>query len=62
MTGSLNAGLAEWLIGAGRAPERYLAAQGTRLARAGRIRIAREDGTVWVGGDSVSCIRGDVEL
>ena len=62
VTGSLNAGLAEWLIGAGRAPERYLAAQGTRLARAGRIRIAREGGTVWVGGESVSCIRGDVEL
>ena len=58
----LNASLAEWLIGSGRAPERYLAAQGTRLARAGRIRIAREGATVWVGGESVSCIRGDVEL
>jgi len=62
VTGSLNAGLGEWLIGAGRAPERYVAAQGTRLGRAGRVRIAREGTTVWVGGDSVSCIRGDVEL
>ena len=62
VTGSLNAGIAEWLIGAGRAPERYLAAQGTRLARAGRVRIAREQGTVWVGGASLSCIRGEVEL
>ena len=62
VTGSLNAGLGEWLIGSGRAPERYLAAQGTRLGRAGRVRIAREGATTWVGGDTVTCIRGDVEL
>jgi PhzF family phenazine biosynthesis protein len=62
VTGSLNAGVAEWLIGAGRAPERYVAAQGTRLARAGRVRIVREGGTAWVGGESVTCIRGEVEL
>ena len=62
VTGSLNAGLGEWLIGSGRAPERYLAAQGTRLGRAGRVRIAREGTTFWVGGDTVTCIRGEVEL
>ena len=62
VTGSLNAGLAEWLMASGRAPERYVAAQGTRLGRAGRVRIAREDGTIWVGGHTVTCIRGDVEL
>jgi predicted PhzF superfamily epimerase YddE/YHI9 len=33
VTGSLNAALAQWLIGAGLAPERYVAAQGTALAR-----------------------------
>jgi len=62
VTGSLNAGLGEWLIGSGRAPDRYLAAQGTRLGRAGRVRIVREGSTIWVGGDTVTCIRGDVEL
>jgi PhzF family phenazine biosynthesis protein len=62
VTGSLNAGLAEWLIGTGRAPERYLASQGTRLGRAGRVRIAREGSTIWVGGDTVTCIRGEVAL
>jgi PhzF family phenazine biosynthesis protein len=62
VTGSLNAGVGEWLIATGRAPERYLAAQGTRLGRAGRVRIAREGNTVWVGGETVTCIRGDVEL
>ena len=62
VTGSLNAGLGEWLIATGRAPERYLVSQGTRLGRAGRLAIAREGATVWVGGETVTCIRGDVEL
>ena len=62
VTGSLNAGLAGWLIAAGLAPERYRVAQGTRLGRAGRVSIAREGGTVWVGGASVTCVRGDVLL
>jgi PhzF family phenazine biosynthesis protein len=62
VTGSLNASLAQWLIASGIAPETYVAAQGTRLARAGRVHIVREGGTVWVGGSSVSCVRGEVSL
>ena len=62
VTGSLNASLAQWLIGAGVAPQSYVAAQGTRLGRAGRVHLRREGDTVWVGGHSVSCIRGDVSL
>lgn len=63
VTGSLNAALAQWLIGAGLAPERYVAAQGTALAREGRVHIQRDaDGTVWVGGASVTCIDGAVRL
>jgi predicted PhzF superfamily epimerase YddE/YHI9 len=64
VTGSLNAALAQWLIGAGLAPERYVAAQGTALAREGRVHIERDaDGTIWVGGAfSVTCIDGTVRL
>ncbi len=62
VTGSLNAALAQWLIGAGLAPERYVAAQGTALGRAGRVHVAREGGTVWIGGESVTCIEGQVRL
>ena len=63
VTGSLNAALAQWLIGAGLAPDRYVAAQGTALAREGRVHIERAaDGTVWVGGASVTCIAGTVQL
>jgi PhzF family phenazine biosynthesis protein len=62
VTGSLNAGLGQWLIGSGRAPERYVAAQGTRLGRRGRVSVERRDGAVHVGGASVTCIRGTVTL
>lgn len=63
VTGSLNAALAQWLIGAGMAPRRYVAAQGTALGRAGRVWIERDDdGTVWVGGASVTCMQGMVQL
>ena len=62
VTGSLNAGIAEWLIQIGRAPDRYVAAQGARVGRDGRVRVAREGDRFWIGGESVTCIRGDVEL
>jgi len=62
VTGSLNAGVAQWLIGAGLAPARYLASQGQRLGRAGRVSIEQDGHTVWVGGHSVSCIRGELSL
>ncbi len=63
VTGSLNAALAQWLIGAGLAPDRYVAAQGTAMGRAGRVHIEREGSeTIWVGGGSVTCIDGRVTL
>ena len=63
VTGSLNASLAQWLIAEGHAPERYIAAQGACLGRAGRVHIERDaKGQVWVGGESVTCIDGMVTL
>jgi PhzF family phenazine biosynthesis protein len=66
VTGSLNASLAQWLMAEGHAPERYVAAQGTCLDRAGRVHLSRENTagttTVWVGGESVTCINGSVNL
>jgi PhzF family phenazine biosynthesis protein len=63
VTGSLNAALAQWLIGAGLAPERYVAAQGTAMQREGRVHIERDaDGAIWVGGSSVTCVDGTVVL
>jgi PhzF family phenazine biosynthesis protein len=62
VTGSLNAGLAQWLIGAGLAPPAYVAAQGAALGRAGRVHVERAAGTIWIGGDVAECIRGEVRL
>ena len=63
VTGSLNASLAQWLIADGHLPARYLASQGTCLGRAGQVFVERDaDGQVWVGGESITCIDGSVEL
>ena len=62
VTGSLNAALAQWLIGAGLAPTRYVASQGTALGRAGRVHVEQDGDTIWVGGSSVTCISGEVLL
>jgi len=70
VTGSLNASLAQWLVGEERLPPRYLAAQGVCLGRAGRVHIERDpstgsgqsDGQIWVGGGSATCINGTVML
>jgi PhzF family phenazine biosynthesis protein len=62
VTGSLNAGLGQWLIGDGTAPRAYRAGQGTRVGRRGVVSVRAEGADVWVGGDAVTCIRGTVEL
>jgi PhzF family phenazine biosynthesis protein len=62
VTGSLNAGLAQWLIGAGLAKPRYVAAQGTALGRAGRVHVAQEGDTIWIGGDVAGCVAGTITL
>lgn len=63
VTGSLNAVVAQWLTGTGRAPASYVAAQGTALGRAGRVHVERDaSGTVWVGGGTVTCVEGTVHL
>lgn len=60
-TGSLNAGLAQWLIGGEWAPPNYVAAQGTVLGRAARITIdADDDGAVWVGGATATTVAGSL--
>jgi PhzF family phenazine biosynthesis protein len=63
VTGSLNASIAQWLLATGRATAPYVASQGTRLGCRGRPRITQDrDGKVWVGGATVTCIKGKVEI
>jgi PhzF family phenazine biosynthesis protein len=67
VTGSLNASLAQWLTdprltgpAAGVLPTSYVASQGTRLGRRGRVYLERDGDTVWVGGDAITAVRGEV--
>ena len=63
VTGSLNASLAQWLLETGRLEAPYVAHQGAALGREGRVHVTRDaDGTIWVGGATVTCISGSVEL
>jgi PhzF family phenazine biosynthesis protein len=61
VTGSLNAGVAQWLVGS-RLPEAYVASQGTALQRAGRVHVERDGEDIWVGGDTATTITGSVRL
>ena len=63
VTGSFNASMAQWLIAEGHAPTRYTAAQGQALGVQGRVHIAQDaKDQVWVGGDVVTCIEGQVSI
>lgn len=62
VTGSLNASLAQWLVGAGLAPAAYVAAQGTALGRAGRVYVEQLGSDIWIGGDVSVCIEGMLTL
>jgi PhzF family phenazine biosynthesis protein len=63
VTGSLNASLAQWLLAAGRVTAPYVASQGTTLGRRGRVHVSLDaDGQVWVGGGTITCVSGTVEL
>ena len=61
VTGSLNAGVAQWLAG-DRLPQTYVAAQGTVIGRRGRVHVSVEGEGVWVGGDTLTSVRGEVGL
>lgn len=62
-TGSLNAGIAQWLINSGiTAKASYIASQGTVLGRSGRIYAHQEGNDIWIGGNVITCIEGTATL
>jgi PhzF family phenazine biosynthesis protein len=61
VTGSLNASVAQWLLGSGHLSAPYVATQGAAIGRAGRIEISLDaDGAVWVGGSAETVIAGEL--
>lgn len=61
-TGSLNAGVAQWLLAEGLAPDVYVVSQGLTMGRAGRIQVERIGDEIWIGGSAVTCIDGSLNL
>ena len=61
-TGSLNAGLAQWMLGKQLAPSSYVVSQGVTMGRAGRIHVEQIGDEVWIGGAVVTCINGSLTL
>jgi PhzF family phenazine biosynthesis protein len=62
VTGSLNAGLAQWLIKSRLAPSEYVVSQGTVLRRMGRVHIEQDGPQIWVGGAVRTCVIGKLML
>ncbi|KJZ34448.1 PhzF family phenazine biosynthesis protein [Pseudomonas fluorescens] len=61
-TGSLNAGIAQWLLAEGLAPASYVVSQGLTMGRAGRIQVDQVGDEIWIGGAVVTCITGTLML
>jgi PhzF family phenazine biosynthesis protein len=62
VTGSLNAGMARWLIESRIAPSEYVVSQGTVLKRKGRVYIEQDGSQIWVGGTIRTCVMGELTL
>ncbi len=62
VTGSLNAGIAQWLLADGIAAGDYIAAQGTLLGRKGRVHVLQDGADIWVGGAVQDGITGTLKL
>jgi PhzF family phenazine biosynthesis protein len=59
VTGSLNASVAQWLLGSGRLDAPYIATQGSAIGRAGRVHVDQNgDGSIWVGGGCETVLSG----
>lgn len=62
VTGSLNAAIAQWLLGDGTLTAPYVAAQGSALGREGRVHVHVADDEIWIGGGAMTCITGTVTI
>lgn len=61
VTGSLHAGIAQWMVSRHPMPSRWTATQGTVLGREGLVEItAEQTDMLWIGGATVATLRGTI--
>ena len=59
VTGSFNASAAQWMLASGRVTAPFIARQGRRVGRDGRVRVEVDaSGGVWVGGRAQVIVAG----
>jgi len=59
VTGSFNASAAQWMLATGRVAAPFIARQGRRVGRDGRVRVEVDaNGGVWVGGRAQVIVAG----
>ena len=60
--GSMNAAVAQWFLRTAAVQGGYRVSQGRRVHRAGDVTITSDpDGTVWVGGNTTTLLRGTAQ-
>lgn len=62
VTGSLHASVAQWMRERARVPASWVAVQGSRVGRAGRVLLQDDGQTLWVGGRCATRVTGDLRL
>lgn len=61
ITGSANACLARYFAAQGK-PHNYRVRQGTQVRRQGRVNVAYEGETIWIGGKTVTIVEGSIDV
>jgi predicted PhzF superfamily epimerase YddE/YHI9 len=54
--------VAQWLTSTGRVKAPYVARQGVRVGRDGRVAVTEGEGGLWIGGRAVVTASGVVDL
>ncbi len=62
VTGSLNAAVAQWLRAREAVPTTYVVTQGSQVGRHGEVFVDDDGDTIWIGGRTLTVIRGEVDL
>lgn len=62
VTGSLAAGIAQWLDRDRLAPPHYVVNQGRLLGRAGRIHVDCHGEDIWIGGHTITLVDGVLSI
>lgn len=60
VTGSLNAGVAQWFARTGKASGSYLVSQGSNIGYEGQVHIDIAEDDVWIGGATRTVISGTI--